>query len=237
MGQHKTVSTAAGASADPSSTHIPTGAPHPSPPPGDEPPLGNEPSLGPSNNNALSRLIGGGSTDSLTGSSRHSPPADPDRGVASTPTPSTTPGPTRAPPSKRGGPFDERRRYGLSQPPSLQPRPPPVPSRPCVTGAHPTTAGQAPHPALDTDEDVQDRIFLTAAELQAIIQAHIQQLQPSTAAGTLSVLLPSLPVGAAGPIVHEGSEFGPSACPHKRTRHYLPRDNQVYEAIDPTVAP
>ena len=48
----------------------------------------------------------------------------------------------------------------------------------------------------------------------------------------------TLPNGPGSRVVYE-SGLGPGARPYKRTRHYLPRDDQLYEAIDPmtTVVP
>jgi hypothetical protein len=46
--------------------------------------------------------------------------------------------------------------------------------------------------------------------------------------------VPALPaVGTGGNIVYEGG-LGPGSRSHKRIRHYLPQDDRVYAAIDPT---
>jgi hypothetical protein len=116
----------------------------------------------------------------------------------------------RAPPARSLSPIREadrsmdldgaaspRRARSPSPPPRVPPtplglvHPAPGPSRPAelprsfTHGGVQQVLGKRPNPVAVPDEDVTpDRIVLTAAELQAILQAHTLRLQPATAAIT-----------------------------------------------------
>ena len=143
-------------------------------------------------------------------------PALPDTRVSTPCIPALDKGKGRAPPSRSlspireaGGPVDAvdsafpGRARSVSTPPGLQapPRglvhPTPGPSwmaatsGPAARDRVPQLLGKRPALILDTDEDsAPDHIVLTAAELQAIIQEHMQRLQPPTALVTPAGMFP-----------------------------------------------
>ncbi|KAF8340823.1 hypothetical protein F5887DRAFT_1076945 [Amanita rubescens] len=268
MGRRKTVSNTAGSPSDPAPAHIPTpGATHPSPQLGDTPsPTPEEVSAlsafleggDASSQEGSPRQAPTSAAPALGDADTAGPPDTP----ASTPRiPAIEKAKGRAPPARSLSPIHEADRSmnldgaisphharSPSPPPRLPPTPPglvhpaPGPSRPvepprsATYGNIPQVLGKRPNPVSVPDEDgTLDRIVLTAAELQALLQAHAQRLQPTTVVITPSAL-PA--VGTGGTVVYEGG-LGPGTRSHKRVRHYLPREDQVYSAIDPsaTVVP
>ena len=114
-----------------------------------------------------------------------------------------------------------------------QPAPTPLDTHTAVPASQvgiPPVLGKRPILASSADDD-SDRIMLTQAELQAIIQVHTAHSAPL--ADPLPIVAPAVAaLCTQGTVTFEGG-LAPGQCPAKRCRYYLPSANSPYETIDP----